>query len=236
MAYRLVLSIANALATLRYFSKKNYEALITKVTLYGSKLLKKHDQCRAIYKCAHLWWWCDLLIEGPSPTVASVDGDATKDASEPKEKDKSSTTDVTTDEDKEQNKESEQNDETQITEANDVQLYQDGKRVLECLQKALRVADSCMDPYLLLRLFVEILNLCVIFNVYGNYFIDARYVNGLIDLIRNNIANLKDEDHSRTEGDRETKLLRHIEQLFDRTLEHIAGQQASEGRLEGVFV
>lgn len=236
VAYRLVLSIANALATLRYFSKKNYEALITKVTLYGSKLLKKHDQCRAIYKCAHLWWWCDLLIEGPSPTVASVDGDATKDASEPKETDKSSTTDATTDEDKEQNKESEQNDETQITEANDVQLYQDGKRVLECLQKALRVADSCMDPYLLLRLFVEILNLCVIFNVYGNYFIDARYVNGLIDLIRNNIANLKDEDHSRTEGDRETKLLRHIEQLFDRTLEHIAGQQASEGRLEGVFV
>jgi hypothetical protein len=39
-----------------------------------------------------------------------------------------------------------------------VQLYRDGKRVLECLQRALRVADACMDAAVSIELFVEILN------------------------------------------------------------------------------
>lgn len=38
------------------------------------------------------------------------------------------------------------------------QLYRDGKRVLECLQRALRVADACMDAAVSIELFVEILN------------------------------------------------------------------------------
>lgn len=38
------------------------------------------------------------------------------------------------------------------------QLYRDGKRVLECLQRALRVADACMDTSVSVELFVEILN------------------------------------------------------------------------------
>jgi hypothetical protein len=37
-------------------------------------------------------------------------------------------------------------------------LYRDGKRVLECLQRALRVADACMDTAVSVELFVEILN------------------------------------------------------------------------------
>lgn len=37
-------------------------------------------------------------------------------------------------------------------------LYRDGKRVLECLQRALRVADACMDAGVSVELFVEILN------------------------------------------------------------------------------
>ena len=39
-----------------------------------------------------------------------------------------------------------------------IQLYRDGKRVLECLQRALRVADACMDAAVSVELFVEILN------------------------------------------------------------------------------
>lgn len=39
-----------------------------------------------------------------------------------------------------------------------MQLYRDGKRVLECLQRALRVADACMDAAVSVELFVEILN------------------------------------------------------------------------------
>ena len=38
------------------------------------------------------------------------------------------------------------------------QTYRDGKRVLECLQRALRVADACMDTAVSVELFVEILN------------------------------------------------------------------------------
>lgn len=38
------------------------------------------------------------------------------------------------------------------------ELYRDGKRVLECLQRALRVADACMDAAVSVELFVEILN------------------------------------------------------------------------------
>jgi len=40
----------------------------------------------------------------------------------------------------------------------DPKLYRDGKRVLECLQRALRVADACMDAAVSVELFVEILN------------------------------------------------------------------------------
>lgn len=40
----------------------------------------------------------------------------------------------------------------------EVQLYRDGKRVLECLQRALRVADSCMETATSIELFVEILD------------------------------------------------------------------------------
>ena len=42
--------------------------------------------------------------------------------------------------------------------ANILKLYRDGKRVLECLQRALRVADACMDTAVSVELFVEILN------------------------------------------------------------------------------
>ena len=37
-------------------------------------------------------------------------------------------------------------------------LYRDGERVLECLQRALRVADSCMEMATSIELFVEILD------------------------------------------------------------------------------
>ncbi|KAF3993406.1 hypothetical protein FT663_00429 [Candidozyma haemuli var. vulneris] len=227
VSYRSVIAISNALANSRYFSKENYESLITKITLYGSKLLKKQDQCRAIYGCAHLWWWCDSLIEGPSPTVVPTESESASAKSVKDAEDESKEEANTEDDQKTESPEEE----------NEPSLYQDGKRVLECLQKALRVADSSMDALLSLRLFVEILNRCVIFNVYGNWLIDARYINGLIDLIRNNLANLKEQDASRaSEDDKDVRILRLVELYFDRTLEHIADQQQSEGRLEGVIV
>ncbi|KAL7270618.1 retromer complex subunit Vps35 [Rhizina undulata] len=105
--FQAVCVIANALHSTRNFSKENYDTLITKCALHGSKLLKKPDQCRAVYLASHLWWAVEIPARG-------------EDEKSP--------------------------------------LYRDGKRVLECLQRALRVADACMDTAVSGELFVEILN------------------------------------------------------------------------------
>lgn len=105
--FQAVCCIAGALHGTRSFGKENFDTLITKCALHGSKLLKKPDQCRAVCAASHLWW------------VTEVRG---RDEEDPKD------------------------------------LYRDGKRVLECLQRALRVADSCMDAAVSVELFVEILN------------------------------------------------------------------------------
>lgn len=54
--FQAVCCIANALHQTRGFGKENYDTLITKAALHGSKLLKKPDQCRAVYLASHLWW------------------------------------------------------------------------------------------------------------------------------------------------------------------------------------
>jgi len=54
--FQAVCVIAQALSRARNFSKENYDTLITKCALHGSKLLKKPDQCRAVYLASHLWW------------------------------------------------------------------------------------------------------------------------------------------------------------------------------------
>lgn len=54
--FQAVCIIAGALQQTRNFGKENYDTLITKAALHGSKLLKKPDQCRAVYLASHLWW------------------------------------------------------------------------------------------------------------------------------------------------------------------------------------
>lgn len=112
--FQAVCVIAGALHSTRGFGRENYDTLITKAALHGSKLLKKPDQCRAVYLASHLWW----------ATEARKDEEDGAQAGEEKGK----------------------------------ELYRDGKRVLECLQRALRVADACMDTAVSVELFVEILN------------------------------------------------------------------------------
>lgn len=126
--FQAVAIIAGALHESRNFSRENYDALITKCAQHGSKLLKKPDQCRAVYLASHLWWAVPVAAKGETE-----DGEGEKNvcfvAMLPLE-----------------------------TFANRSQLYRDGKRVLECLQRALRVADTCMDTAVSVELFVEILN------------------------------------------------------------------------------
>lgn len=121
--FQAVCLIAGALQTTRGFGKENYDTLITKAALHGSKLLKKPDQCRAVYLASHLWW--GIEIGGREEEAKDVSG---------------------------------KRDAATGLKANFQQLYRDGKRVLECLQRALRVADACMDTAVSVELFVEILN------------------------------------------------------------------------------
>lgn len=212
LSYEAVISIANQLSRLRYFSRTNYEGLITKLTLHGSKLLKKQDLCRSVYFCAHLWWWCDLLVES-SPTTQAPKAQMTEEPEEKSEEPKKTKHEET---EPEETKEAEP-EETTKAEANEPTEtpYRDAKRVLECLQKALRIADSCMDSYLLVRLFIEILNRCLVFHVYGNWLIDRDYINGLIGLIRTNIENLSNHED---DDEREALLLRHIDDYLERSV------------------
>ncbi|KAK6198178.1 vacuolar protein sorting-associated protein 35 [Scheffersomyces amazonensis] len=256
LPYQSILLISNKLINTRYFNKENYESLITKLTVYGSKLLKKQDQCRSVYSCAHLWWWCEILLPPgeKSPTVNDNQTDEKSKGVTESEKTEESTKEIKAEAEAEtQVKEDEETEPETEPEIEVDVLYRDDKRVLECLQKALRVADSCMDPYLSLKLFIEILNRCLIFNIYGNALVDSRYINGLIDLIRTNIDNLKTDDNEAaflnvTDGgvasssnvddelDKEARLFRQSRGVFERTLDYIRDQQIHDNRFDGIIV
>ena len=124
--FQAVCCIAGALHGTRNFGRENYDTLITKAALHGSKLLKKPDQCRAVYLASHLWWGRERREE------EGQTGDEAKEVSK--------------------------NFTILGHELTYLQSYRDGKRVLECLQRALRVADACMDTAVSVELFVEILN------------------------------------------------------------------------------
>ncbi|EPS63448.1 hypothetical protein M569_11336, partial [Genlisea aurea] len=51
--------IIGTLQRMRVFGVENRDALTHKATGYAAKLLKKADQCRAVYACSHLFWLDD---------------------------------------------------------------------------------------------------------------------------------------------------------------------------------
>jgi vacuolar protein sorting-associated protein 35 len=161
--YQAICIISGALHQTRGFAKEDYDTLITKCALHGSKLLKKPDQCRAVYLASHLWWQTENRF---------------------------------------------------LKEENADHLYRDGKRVLECLQRALRVADSVVDTAVSVELFVEVLNRYVYFFDQENEAISVKYLNGLIELIH---SNLQTADTSPS--------LENARRHFQRTLEYIKSRE-----------
>ncbi|KAL8843305.1 MAG: hypothetical protein Q9170_000163 [Blastenia crenularia] len=161
--FQAVCVIAGALHVTRGFSKENYDTLITKCALHGSKLLKKPDQCRAVYLASHLWWAVEISAKGEQDSKS---------------------------------------------------LYRDAKRVLECLQRALRVADACMDTAVSVELFVEILNRYVYYFDQQNETVTTKYINGLIELIHSNLQT--NQDSSSLDAPK-----RH----FQRTLDYISSRE-----------
>ncbi|KPM44812.1 hypothetical protein AK830_g1739 [Neonectria ditissima] len=162
--FQAVCVIATALHQTRNFGKENYDTLITKCAQHGSKLLRKPDQCRAVYLASHLWW--------ATPSTSNGESEETE-------------------------------------------LYRDGKRVLECLQRALRVADSCMETAASIELFVEILDRYVYYFDQQNESVTIKYLNGLIELIHSNLAG-NQQDSASVESSRKH---------FHQTLENIRSRQ-----------
>ncbi|GAA0162321.1 membrane traffic protein [Lithospermum erythrorhizon] len=52
--------IIGTLQRMSVFGVENRDTLTHKATGYSAKLLRKPDQCRAVYACAHLFWIDDL--------------------------------------------------------------------------------------------------------------------------------------------------------------------------------
>ncbi|GFG38277.1 hypothetical protein Cfor_01909 [Coptotermes formosanus] len=86
----------------------------------------------------------------------------------------------------------------------------DGKRVLECLKKGVRIGNQCMDPSVQVQLFVELLNHYIYFYEKENDQVTIQILNQLIGKIREELPNL--------EANEETE---QINKHFNNTLEHL---------------
>jgi len=54
--FNAITYITASLQNFNVFGQENYDTLISKATQHSAKLLKKTDQCRAVYNCSHLFW------------------------------------------------------------------------------------------------------------------------------------------------------------------------------------
>ncbi|KAK2177624.1 hypothetical protein NP493_589g02015 [Ridgeia piscesae] len=92
----------------------------------------------------------------------------------------------------------------------------DGKRVMECLKKGLRIANQCMDHSVQVQLFVEILNHYIYFYEKSNPQVTVQILNQLVTKIREELPNL--DPNEATEQ---------INKHFTNTLEHLHLRQQS---------
>jgi len=154
--------IVGSLYTATIFSHDNYDTLITKCALHCTKLLKRVDQCRGVVLCSHIFW----------KPITDNDYGQTDNTNNEAETEK------------------EGDSFTGFADNETHGVYRNGKRVLECLQKALKIADSVMDQTVNIELFIEILERYIWYFQERNEMITVKYLNSLIDLIQTNIKNL----------------------------------------------
>ncbi|ORX99174.1 vacuolar protein sorting-associated protein 35 [Basidiobolus meristosporus CBS 931.73] len=145
--FQAITLIVGTLQSSKVFNAEDYDTLITKCVVHGGKLLKKPDQCRAVYHCAHLFWGTEINGKEGS---------------------------------------------------GEEEMYRNGKRVLETLQRALKIADSCLDSVTNVELFVEILNRYMYFFERQVDEVTSKHLNGIIDLINSNITNMEGDNLPKT--------------------------------------
>ncbi|KAK9886294.1 hypothetical protein WA026_015805 [Henosepilachna vigintioctopunctata] len=72
----------------------------------------------------------------------------------------------------------------------------DGKRVVECLKKGLRIAKQCMDVSVQVQLFVELLNHYIYFFEKGNDQVSVQILNQVILKIKEELPNLENSEET----------------------------------------
>ncbi|GFZ43598.1 Vacuolar protein sorting-associated protein 35 [Saitozyma sp. JCM 24511] len=137
-----ITGVISALQTTRVFGTDNYDTLITKAALHGSKLLKKSHQATAVLAASHMWWQGDVPGRGKE----------------------------------------------------DKAPFRDGKRILECLQKSLRIASSCIDELTSVQLYVDALDQYIYYFEQGVEPVTPKYINSLVELITSNIDSIHGGD------------------------------------------
>lgn len=118
----------------KVFGVDNYDTLITKAALHGAKLLKKPHQATAVHLASHLWWQ-----EAPA---TGEDDEGDEEGKEVKE--------ASSAESLKGGKEE--------GEGAKAYPHQDSKRVLECLQKSLRIANSATEEIVTVQLYCDTLD------------------------------------------------------------------------------
>ena len=64
-----IVGIISGLQASRVFGNDNYDTLITKAALHGSKLLKKGHQATAVLAASHMWWQGEIVGRGEETKV-----------------------------------------------------------------------------------------------------------------------------------------------------------------------
>ena len=171
-------SMVGTLLHARGFDAADYDALATKTTQYAAKLFKKPDQCRMVATCSHLFWAGEEPPPTPPPPppekVAGDDDDDDGDGGGGGGGDDDDATTATAPPDP--------------PKAN----KGDARRVLECLQKSLKIADACMtsssSP---INLFVEILDHYVAHFEKKCPTTTAKFITGIVALINEHVDNME---------------------------------------------
>ncbi|KAJ1836033.1 retromer complex subunit Vps35 [Coemansia sp. RSA 2711] len=173
--YQALVLVINALHASRNFSAENYETLAAKCVQHGTRLLKRSDQARIAYACAQLWWKTLPDSELIPPPVEPGQDEADAERLHAARVD---------------------------AERAAVEQHNNGDLVLSHLQRSLKLADSCLDPVLSVRLFVELLNQSTMHYERRCLAVTPKYINDLIALICTSIASIEAFDASAPEPTR----------------------------------
>lgn len=157
--------IIGTLSGAKVFGMDNYDTLITKAALHGARLLKKSHQATAVGLASHLWWQ-----EAPPPAEGEVEV-----RGKPAVVDKSSSKE-------------------EAEGAVKAYPHQDSKRVLECLQKSLRIANSAIEEIVTVQLYCDALDHYLYYLDRGAPDLAPKYVNSLVELITSSIDNISSPD------------------------------------------